>query len=153
MYRSEVVGLDDMRVFVAGAGGAVGSRLVPLLVSAGHSVVGLTRTPAKAAPIRRAGAEIAVADALNRAAIVDAVAIARPDVIVHEMTSLSAANDLRKFDQSFAITKSLADRGFGQLAGGGEADRGVARFGAKLLRMTLCPQRRSGQIGRRSARP
>jgi 2-alkyl-3-oxoalkanoate reductase len=85
-----------MRIFVAGAGGAVGRRLVPLLVSAGHSVVGLTHTPAKADAIRAAGAEAAIVDGLNRAAVVEAVAIAKPDVIVLEMTSLSAANDLRK---------------------------------------------------------
>jgi nucleoside-diphosphate-sugar epimerase len=100
-----------MRVFVAGATGAVGSRLVPLLVSAGHSVVGLTRTPAKADAIRRCGAEAAVGDALNRAAVVAAVASAKPDVIVHEMTSLSAANDLRRFDRSFAVTNRLRTEG------------------------------------------
>ena len=61
-----------MRLFVAGATGAVGSRLLPLLISAGHSVVGLTRTAGKEDSIRRLGAEPAVADALNRAAIVEA---------------------------------------------------------------------------------
>jgi nucleoside-diphosphate-sugar epimerase len=104
-----------VRIFVAGAGGAVGRCLVPLLVSAGHSVVGLTHTPAKAEAIRRAGAEAAVADALNRAAIVEAVAIAKPDVIVHEMTSLSAANDLRRFDRSFAATNRLRTEGLNNL--------------------------------------
>jgi uncharacterized protein YbjT (DUF2867 family) len=73
----------DMRVFVAGATGAVGTRLMRLLVSSGHSVVGLTRTRAKAAAIERVGAEVSVADALNRAAIVAAVTRAKPDVIVH----------------------------------------------------------------------
>jgi nucleoside-diphosphate-sugar epimerase len=104
-----------MRVFVAGATGAVGSRLLPLLVSAGHSVVGLTHIPAKAEGIRWAGAEAAVVDGLNRAAIVQAVAIAEPDVIVHEMTSLSAANDLRRFDQTFAVTNRLRTQGLDNL--------------------------------------
>ena len=104
-----------MRVFVAGASGAVGSRLVRLLVSAGHSVVGLTRTPAKADAIRRAGAEAAVADALNRAAIVKAVANAKPDVIVHEMTSLGGASDLRRFGRSFAPTNLLRTQGLDNL--------------------------------------
>ena len=102
---------NAVRVFVAGASGAVGSRLVRLLVSAGHSVVGLTHTPNKAVAIRAAGAEPAIADALNRAAVVEAVATAKPDVIVHEMTSLSAANDLRKFDQSFTLTNRLRTQG------------------------------------------
>jgi nucleoside-diphosphate-sugar epimerase len=107
-----------MRIFVAGATGTVGSRLVPLLQSAGHSVVGLTRTPAKADAIRRAGAEAAVADAMNRAATVAAVAAAKPDVIVHEMTALSAANDLRKFSRSFAATNRLRTEGLNNLLAG-----------------------------------
>src|SRR5690242_17828396 len=104
-----------MRVFVAGATGAVGSRLVPLLVSAGHSVVGMTRTATKAEAIRRAGGEAAIADAFNRAATVAAVASAKPDVIVHEMTSLGAANDLRRFDRSFAVTNRLRTEGVNNL--------------------------------------
>jgi 2-alkyl-3-oxoalkanoate reductase len=104
-----------MRVFVAGATGAVGRRVVPLLIAAGHSVVGLTRTPDKADAIRAAGAEAAVADALNRAATVAAVASAKPDVIVHEMTSLSAANDLRRFSRTFAATNRLRTEGLNNL--------------------------------------
>ena len=104
-----------MRVFVAGATGAVGSRLLPLLLSAGHSVVGLTHTGAKADAIRRAGGEVAVADAFNRAAIVAAVSGAKPDVIVHEMTSLSDANNLRRFDRSFAVTNRLRTEGLNNL--------------------------------------
>jgi len=100
-----------MRVFVAGATGAVGSRLTRLLVSSGHSVVGLTRTPVGTEAIERVGAEASVADALNRAAIVAGVTRARPDVIVHEMTWISAANDLRRFDRSFAATNRLRSQG------------------------------------------
>jgi nucleoside-diphosphate-sugar epimerase len=100
-----------MRILVAGATGAVGSRLLPLLVSAGHSVVGLTRSSGKADAIRRAGGEAGVADALNRAATVEAVAKARPDVIVHEMTSLAGASDLRRFDRTFAATNRLRTEG------------------------------------------
>jgi 2-alkyl-3-oxoalkanoate reductase len=91
---------------------------VPLLVSAGHSVVGLTRNPAKAEAKRQAGAETAAADALNRAATVAAVAGAKPDVIVHEMTSLSAANDLRRFEQTFAATNRLRTEGLNNLLAG-----------------------------------
>jgi len=103
-----------MRVLVAGATGAVGIRLVPL-AAAGHSVVGLTRTPANADAIRRAGGEPAIADALNRAAMVAAVTSAEPDVIVHEMTSLREANDLQRFDQSFAATNCLRTEGLNNL--------------------------------------
>jgi 2-alkyl-3-oxoalkanoate reductase len=110
--------ISDMRVLVAGPTGAVGSRLLPLLVSAGHSVVGLTRTSAKADAIRQAGGEAVVADALNRAATVEAVAAAKPDVIVHEMTSLSGANDLRRFDSVFAVTNRLRTEGLTNLLAG-----------------------------------
>jgi nucleoside-diphosphate-sugar epimerase len=107
-----------MRVFVAGATGAVGSRLLPLLVSRGHSVVGLTRTAGKVDSIRRVGAEAAVADALNRAATVEAIARAKPDVIVHEMTALGAANYLRRFEGSFAGTNRLRTEGLQNLLAG-----------------------------------
>jgi 2-alkyl-3-oxoalkanoate reductase len=100
-----------MRVFVAGATGAVGIRLIPLLVSAGHSVMGLTRTPEKAEAIRRAGADVAVADALDAAAVREAVISAKPDVIVHEMTALSGVSDLRRFDRVFALTNRLRTEG------------------------------------------
>jgi 2-alkyl-3-oxoalkanoate reductase len=105
----------DMRVFVAGATGAVGSRLIRLLGSSGHSVIGLTRTPAKAEAIEQAGAEASIADALNRAAIVAAVTRAKPDVIVHEMTAISAASELRRFDRSFAATNRLRTQGLENL--------------------------------------
>ena len=104
-----------MRVFVAGATGAVGSRLLPLLVSAGHSVVGLTRTPAKANAIRQAGAEAAIADGLDEIAVKEAVVTANPDVIVHEMTALAGANDLRRFDRAFAISNRLRTEGLDNL--------------------------------------
>src|SRR5262245_20543869 len=104
-----------MRVFVAGATGAVGSRLIPLLVSAGHSVLGLTRTPGKAETIRRAGADVAVVDALDGVAVRQAVISAKPDVIVHEMTALSGVSDLRRFDRVFALTNRLRTEGLDHL--------------------------------------
>jgi nucleoside-diphosphate-sugar epimerase len=107
-----------MRVFVAGASGTVGRRLVPRLVSAGHPVVGLTRSSAKADAIRQAGGEAAIADAFSRAGIVAAVASTKPDVVVHEMTSLSAAIDLRRFNQTFAVTNRLRTEGLVNLLAG-----------------------------------
>lgn len=103
-----------MRVFVAGAAGAVGRRLIPRLVAAGHSVTGLTHSPQKAAAIRHAGAEPAVADGLDRAAVRAAVAAARPDVIVHEMTALRGL-DMRRFDRSFSRTNRLRTEGLDHL--------------------------------------
>jgi len=96
-----------MRIFVAGATGAVGRRLVPLLVRAGHAVTGLTRTPANVPLVRELGAEAAVADALDARAVRAAIETARPDVIVHELTDLKGASDLRRFDRAFAGSNRL----------------------------------------------
>jgi 2-alkyl-3-oxoalkanoate reductase len=129
-----------MRVFVAGATGAIGSRLLPRLVMAGHTVVGLTRSPAKAAAIHRAGGEAAVGDALNRAAIVAAVTGFRPDVIVHELTSLRPASDLRRFDRAFALTNQLRTQGLDNLLAAAR-QAGTAR----LVAQSFCgwPYRRA----------
>jgi len=100
-----------MRIFVAGATGALGHRLVPLLVERGHQVTAMTRTPAKAAGLRAAGAEPVVADALDREAVLGAVTAARPEVLVHELTALAAVTSFRRFDREFAVTNRLRTEG------------------------------------------
>lgn len=100
-----------MRIFVAGATGAVGQYLVPALIAAGHSVVGTTRSAAKADLVRRLGAEPAVADGLDAGSMRAAVSAAKSDVVVHQMTDLAAATDLRHFDSAFARTNELRTRG------------------------------------------
>lgn len=100
-----------MRIFVAGATGAVGRSLVPALISAGHSVAGLTRTAAKVGTIKRMGAEPVVADALDATAIRTAVVSVRPDIIIDEMTDLGGVMDFRHFDRAFAVTNELRTRG------------------------------------------
>jgi nucleoside-diphosphate-sugar epimerase len=79
-----------MRVLLAGATGVIGRRLVPLLTGAGHQVTGLARTPAAAERVRALGAEAALADVFDPAALSDAVRAARPDVVIHQLTDLSA---------------------------------------------------------------
>jgi len=116
-----------MRIFVAGATGAVGRPLVPALVSAGHSVVGLTRTPAKAEAINRMGAEPVVADGLDAAAIRAAVASTKPDVVIHEMTDLAGVTDLRHFDRTFANSNRLRTLGTDLLLTAAR-EAGVQRF-------------------------
>jgi 2-alkyl-3-oxoalkanoate reductase len=116
-----------MRIFVAGATGAVGRHLVPILVAGGHSVTGLTHRPAKAAAVRALGAEPVVADGLDSEAIKAAVAAAKPDVIVHEMTDLKDASDLRAFDKTFAISNRLRTEGTDHLLTAAR-DVGVTRF-------------------------
>ena len=116
-----------MRILVAGATGAVGLQLVPQLIAAGHSVVGTTRTPAKAEIIRRMGAEPAIADGLDALAIRDAVIAAKPDVVIDQMTDLGAVTDLRHFDRAFATTNRLRTEGTDFLLAAAR-EAGVKRF-------------------------
>jgi nucleoside-diphosphate-sugar epimerase len=116
-----------MRILVAGATGAIGRPLVSLLVSAGHSVTGLTRTPSKVETIRKLGAEPAVADGLDADALRAAVRSAKPDVIVHQMTDLAGASDLRHFDRVFAVSNRLRTEGTENLMAAAR-DAGVRRF-------------------------
>jgi 2-alkyl-3-oxoalkanoate reductase len=87
-----------MRVFVAGASGAIGRPLVRKLVAAGHEVTGTTRSEAKAETIRAAGAHAALVDVFDLDALHAAVAEARPEVVIHELTSLPDRLDFRKYD-------------------------------------------------------
>jgi nucleoside-diphosphate-sugar epimerase len=100
-----------VRVFVAGAAGAIGMQLVPQLVARGHQVVGLIRSPDKQVALRALGARPVVADALDRRAIADAVARARPEVVVHELTALSGELNMRRLDRWFAPTNRLRTEG------------------------------------------
>lgn len=116
-----------MRVFVAGATGALGRRLLPLLVEAGHDVTGMTRTPGKRALIRELGARPVVADALDGDAVSRAIADAGPDAIIHELTALPATLDPRHFERDFAATNRLRTEGTDHLLAAGRA-AGVRRF-------------------------
>jgi 2-alkyl-3-oxoalkanoate reductase len=107
-----------MKIFVAGATGALGRRLVPLLVANGHTVVGTTRTPDKADALRAAGATPVVLDALDRDAVIDAVGRAEPEVVVHELTALAGFTDFRKLDEGFAATNRLRTEGTDHLLEG-----------------------------------
>lgn len=104
-----------MTIFLAGATGALGQRLVPLLISAGHRVVAMTHAPAKVNSLRAAGAEPVVADAIDRDAVMRAVRSARPDVVVHQMTALTGVQNLRNFDREFAQTNKLRVEGTANL--------------------------------------
>jgi len=100
-----------MHIFLAGATGAVGQALVPLLISNGHTVTGTTRSPAKVERLRAQGVEPVVLDGLDGDAVRAAVAAAKPDAIVHQMTALSGDLDLRRFERSFAPTNRLRTQG------------------------------------------
>jgi nucleoside-diphosphate-sugar epimerase len=119
-----------MRIFLAGATGSVGQSLVPLLIDAGHEVTGMTRSKEKAERLRAAGAEPAIADGLDRDAVVAAVTAARPDAIVHQLTGLSGLANLRNFDRAFALTNRLRTEGTDHLLAGARA-AGTSRFVAQ----------------------
>jgi nucleoside-diphosphate-sugar epimerase len=100
-----------MKVFVAGATGAVGKRLVPLLVASGHEVTAMTRSQENAETLGAAGATPVVADGLDRAAVIQAVMRAEPEVLIHHMTGLTGAQSFKRFDDEFALTNRLRTEG------------------------------------------
>jgi 2-alkyl-3-oxoalkanoate reductase len=116
-----------MRVFVAGATGVIGRRLIPMLTAAGHDVTGTTRSPGKAAELRQLGATPVVMDGLDASGVLAAVSQARPEVIIHQMTALSSLRDFRNFDRGFAATNKLRTAGTDNLLAAARA-AGTRRF-------------------------
>jgi nucleoside-diphosphate-sugar epimerase len=108
-----------MKIFLAGATGAVGRALIPKLIDHGHAVVGTTRSEARAEELRAIGVTPVVVDGLDRHGLVDAVRAAEPDVIVHQMTALSGLSDFRRFEKAFAMTNRLRTEGTDHLLAAG----------------------------------
>jgi nucleoside-diphosphate-sugar epimerase len=106
-----------MNIFVAGATGALGRQLVPMLVARGHEVTAMSRSGAAPAP----GVRAVAADGLDRDAVIAAVVKARPEVVVHEMTALTGLADLRRFERAFAPTNRLRTEGTDNLLAGAHA--------------------------------
>jgi nucleoside-diphosphate-sugar epimerase len=119
-----------MRIFVAGATGALGRQLLPRLVQRGHEVTGMTRTASKASSIEEMGATAVVADALDPDAVAQAVAHAEPEAIVHELTAISDVGSMRNVDRAFVQTNRLRREGTDHLLAAGRAV-GVRRFVAQ----------------------
>jgi len=119
-----------MRVFVAGASGAIGTRLVPQLVDQGHQVIGTSRSAEKAEHLRALGAEPVALDLLDRAAVRRVVLEAGPDAIVHQATALAELAFSRNFDRTFAQTNRLRTEGTDALLAAA-SEAGVDRFVAQ----------------------
>jgi nucleoside-diphosphate-sugar epimerase len=119
-----------MRVFVVGASGAIGTRMLPQLVERGHVVIGTSRSPEKAERLRELGAEPVVLDALDPGAVRAAVADAEPDAIVNQATALADVTVSRDLDRSFAQTNRLRREGTDALLAAA-ASAGVRRFVAQ----------------------
>ena len=112
-----------MTVFVAGAAGAIGKRLVPQLLESGHRVVAMTRSRENASSLRTLGAEPVIVDAFDRIAVIEAVKHAEPEVLIHQLTALTGVNDFKHFDREFAKMFSAHP------TEDGSADDGAARDG------------------------
>jgi nucleoside-diphosphate-sugar epimerase len=114
-----------MRVFVAGGSGVLGRRLVPQLVARGHQVTATTTSGAKLALLAELGADGVVMDGLDAASVGEAVARARPDVIVHQMTAIGVGHagkaDMKHMDRWFAGTNRLRAEGTDHLLAAAEA--------------------------------
>ena len=119
-----------MRVFVPGASGAIGARLVSQLLDRGHEVIGSSTSPRKADRVRAVGAEAIVLDLLDAAAVRKAVLETEPDAIVHQATALTGVQFSRNLDRSFEQTNRLRREGTDALLAAAR-DAGVRRFVAQ----------------------
>ena len=127
-----------MRVFVAGGTGAIGRRLVPQIVARGHQVTATTTSAAKLRLLKQLGADGVVMDGLDAGSVGEAVAAARPDAIVHQMTALSVTHagkpNFRHQDRWAAISNRLRTEGTDHLLAAAEAT-GVSHVVAQSFAM------------------
>ena len=119
-----------MRVFVAGASGAIGTRLVPQLIDVGHDVIGTHKSPGGAERVRALGAEPVALDLLDPRAVRQAVLAAEPDAVIHQATALADMKDFKNFDRTFAQTNRLRREGTDALLAAAR-EVGVRRFVAQ----------------------
>jgi nucleoside-diphosphate-sugar epimerase len=127
-----------MRVFLAGATGAIGRRLVPMLLAEGHQVTGMTRSAEKAQQLRVAGAEPVVADALDGAAVEAAVREAQPEAVIHQLTALPQRIDPRKIERDFVLNDRLRSEGTRLLVDAAKA-AGARRIVAQSIAFAYAP--------------
>ena len=127
-----------MRVFVAGASGAIGRPLIPKLVAAGHDVTGMTRSEAKAEDVRSAGASAAVVDVFDADAVRVAVEQASAEVVVHELTALPERLDFRREDL-YAATNRCRSEGTRNLLDAARA-AGTRRFVSQSIAFAYRPE-------------
>jgi nucleoside-diphosphate-sugar epimerase len=128
-----------MRVFVAGATGAIGRPLVRELIARGHAVVGLTRTEEAAAALRAAGAEAAVADVFDSERLTAAVVRAKPDAVIHQLTKIQRVVDLRRLARDLAATNRLRVEGTRILAAAA-VKAGAMRFLSQSIAFAYAPE-------------
>lgn len=128
-----------MKVFLAGATGAIGRQLVPLLVRHGHVVTAMTRSEARVEPLRRLGADPVVCDVFDRKRLLDVVGAAGPDAVIHELTSIPNRMNPRRVSQEMAATNGLRTEGTQALAEAAQA-AGARRMITQSIAFAYEPQ-------------
>src|SRR5439155_13518484 len=129
-----------MRIFLAGATGAIGRRLVPLLLGAGHDVVGTTRSMSKADALRAAGVEPAVLDVFDAAGLARAVSAARPEIVVHQLTDLPPGLDPSRMAEGTLRNARMRREGTENLVAAA-LQAGVPRLVAQSIAWMYAPGR------------
>jgi nucleoside-diphosphate-sugar epimerase len=127
-----------VRVFLAGASGVIGRRLLPPLISAGHQVTGMTRSEERGEAIRALGGEPVIADALDQPAVAAAVQQARPDAVVHQLTSLPRRIDPRRMERDLELNDRLRSEGTRILVDAAQA-AGATRILAQSIAFAYAP--------------
>jgi 2-alkyl-3-oxoalkanoate reductase len=127
-----------VKVFVAGATGVIGRRLVPMLVAAGHEVTGTTRSEGKKEKLRAMGAEPVVCDVFDAEALRAAVGVAQPEVVVHELTDLPPDVDPRKMEKQAAGNDRIRAEGTPNLVAAAVA-AGTRRIVAQSIAFAYTP--------------
>jgi nucleoside-diphosphate-sugar epimerase len=127
-----------MRIFVAGATGVIGRRLVPMLVADGRAVTAMVRSSQRAEAARDLGAEVAIADALDADAVSAAVAAAAPEAVIHQLTALPARIEPRKIERDLALNDRLRSEGTRHLVAAAQA-AGVRRIVAQSVAFAYAP--------------
>jgi nucleoside-diphosphate-sugar epimerase len=127
-----------MKIFLAGATGAIGKRLVPLLLNAGHSVLGTTRSTTKADGLRSAGVEPVVVDAFDASALSAAVLDAQADIVVHQLTDLPPSLDPSQMIEGTVRNARMRSQGTQNLVAAA-LDAGVRRLVAQSIAWMYAP--------------
>ena len=126
------------RIFLAGAAGAVGKRLAPLLREAGHHVAGTTRTESRAAELRALGVEPFVVDVFDAPALTRAVALARPEIVIHQLTDLPPGLDPSRMGEALVRNARIRDEGTRNLVNAAIA-AGAHRLVAQSIAWAYAP--------------
>jgi nucleoside-diphosphate-sugar epimerase len=127
-----------MRIFLAGASGAIGRRLVPLLLQAGHHVTGMTRSATSAADLERAGAASAIVDVYDPPAVMSAMAAAKPDAVMHQLTDLPREFDQARISASYAANSRIRIEGTRNLIAAAQAS-GARRLIVQSIAFAYAP--------------